>query len=84
VQELDGANPANVTANLLTGLKTDQYFTRTDSNGAMSFITDALGSTLALADSSGTVNTRYTYEPFGSATVAGSQPQRVSVHRTRE
>ena len=34
VQELDGASPSNVTANLLTGLGTDEYFTRTDSWGA--------------------------------------------------
>ena len=74
VQELDGANPANVTANLLTGLKIDEYFTRADSNGAMNFLTDALRSTLALADSSGAINTSYTYEPFGNTTVGGSNP----------
>jgi RHS repeat-associated protein len=74
VQELDGANPANVTANLLTGLSIDEYFARADSNGAMNFLTDALGSTLALADSSGALNTSYTYEPFGNTTVGGSNP----------
>jgi RHS repeat-associated protein len=74
VQELDGANPANVTANLLTGLNIDEYFTRADSNGAMDFLTDALGSTLALADSSGAINTSYTYEPFGNTTIGGSNP----------
>jgi RHS repeat-associated protein len=72
VQELDGANPANVTANLLTGLNIDEYFARADSNGAMNFLTDALGSTLALADSSGAINTSYTYEPFGNTTIGGS------------
>jgi len=74
VQELDGANPANVTANLLTGLNIDEYFARTDSNGAMNFLTDALGSTLALTDSSGAINTSYTYEPFGNTSAAGSNP----------
>jgi len=74
VQELDGANPANVTANLLTGLNIDEYFTRADSNGAMNFISDALGSTLALTDSSGAINTSYTYEPFGNTTIGGSNP----------
>src|SRR5579885_1908859 len=74
VQELDGANPANVTANLLTGLNIDEYLMRTDSNGAMNFLTDALGSTLALTDSSGAINTGYTYAPFGNTTVGGSNP----------
>jgi len=74
VQELDGANPANVTANLLTGLKIDEYFARADSNGAMNFLSDALGSTLALTDSSGAINTSYTYEPFGNTNVSGSNP----------
>lgn len=72
VQELDGASTPDVTANLLTGLGIDEYFTRTDSSGAMSFLTDALGSTIALTDSSGSVNTGYTYEPFGNVAVTGS------------
>jgi RHS repeat-associated protein len=33
---------------------------------------DALGSTLALSDSTGTLQTQYTYEPFGNTTVSGS------------
>src|SRR5206468_4291636 len=55
----DGVNPAQelsgptVTANLLTG-GLDQNFTRTDANGARAFLKDALGSTLALSDDSGT------------------------------
>jgi RHS repeat-associated protein len=35
VQELDNANPPNVTANVLTGLNIDEYFSRTDSSGAI-------------------------------------------------
>jgi len=71
VQELDGANPANVTANLLTGLGIDERFSRTDSSGAMDFLTDTLGSTLALADATGTVQTQYTYDPFGGTSSSG-------------
>ncbi|MBF6570953.1 MAG: RHS repeat-associated core domain-containing protein [Candidatus Binataceae bacterium] len=71
VQELDGANPPNVTANLLTGLGIDERFTRTDASGAMSFLTDALGSTIGLADATGTVQTSYTYDPFGGASSSG-------------
>ena len=65
VQELASGTP---TANLLTGLGIDEFFTRTDSAGVRNFLTDALGSSVALADGSGAVQTEYTYEPFGSAT----------------
>jgi len=69
VQELSGSTPL---ANLLTGLGVDEVFTRTDAIGARHFLPDALGSTLALTDSSGTLQTQYTYEPFGNASVSGS------------
>jgi RHS repeat-associated protein len=71
VQELDNATPPDVTASVLTGLNIDEYFSRTDSSGAMSFLRDTLGSTLALADSSGAIGTTYTYEPFGKTTPGG-------------
>jgi len=68
MQEVAGGPP---TANLLVG-GVDEYFTRADSAGARHFLADALGSTLALADSTGAVQTQYTYEPFGNTTIAGS------------
>jgi RHS repeat-associated protein len=70
----DGLNPVQeknagtVTANLLTGLGIDEFFTRTDSVGVRALLPDALGSTVALADSSGALQTQYTYEPFGVTT----------------
>jgi len=74
----DGANPVQelsgttASANLLTG-GVDEYFQRTDAAaGARNFLTDALGSTVALADSAGTVQTSYTFEPFGNTTVTGA------------
>jgi RHS repeat-associated protein len=69
VQETNGAI---VTANLLTGLGIDQIFTRTDGVGTQELFTDALGSTVALADTAGAVQTSYTYEPFGGTTQTGS------------
>jgi RHS repeat-associated protein len=69
VQELSGTTP---TANMLTGLGVDQYVTRTDSAGTRNYLSDALGSTVALTDSNGAVQTSYTYEPFGNATSSGS------------
>jgi hypothetical protein len=38
----------------------------------MSFLRDTLGSTLALANSSGAIGTTYTYEPFGNTTLGGA------------
>ena len=67
VQELSGST---VTANTLAG-GLDEFFTRTDSAGARSLLPDLLGSTLALTDNTGTVQTQYTYEPFGNTTFTG-------------
>ncbi len=68
-QELSGGAP---TANLLTGLGIDEVFMRTDGSGMSALLTDALGSTLELADASGTVQTHYTFEPFGATSVSGA------------
>jgi RHS repeat-associated protein len=76
----DGLNPvqetsgATVLANLLTGLGIDEYFSLTDATGTQTFLTDALGSTVALTDATGTVQTTYTYEPFGATTSTGADP----------
>ena len=58
MQELSGSTP---TANLLTGLGIDEVFTRTLSGGTETILAEALGSTLALADGSGDVDTEYTW-----------------------
>jgi len=71
VQELNGSNPPSPTAELLTGLDIDEYFTRTDTSGTMDFLTDTLGSTIALTNSGGSINTSYTYGPFGNVTISG-------------
>ena len=68
VEELSGVTP---TANLLTG-GVDEYFQRTDSVGAASFLADALGATIALTNSVGSNIAQYTYDPFGSTGVVGS------------
>ena len=69
VQELSGTTP---TASILEGLNVDEYFQRTDSSGSANFLTDALGSTLALTDSNGNIIDQYTYEPFGNTNVGGT------------
>jgi RHS repeat-associated protein len=67
-QELSGSTP---TANLLMG-GIDETFMRTDAGGASTLLADALGTTLALADTSGTVQTQYTFDPFGGTTMSGA------------
>ncbi|MGA9724026.1 MAG: RHS repeat-associated core domain-containing protein, partial [Candidatus Binatus sp.] len=70
VQELQGGGPS---ANLLTGLRIDEYLARTDSsNNVSTLLTDALGSTIGLVGSGQSIATTYTYEPFGATTVAGA------------
>ncbi len=44
----------------------------TDSSGTATLLTDALGSTIALTDTSAAIQTQYTYEPFGNVTVSGT------------
>ena len=62
VQELSGST---ATANLISG-GIDEIFTRADSTGAYTPLTDALGSTIALVDASGSLVTQYAYDPFGN------------------
>jgi RHS repeat-associated protein len=69
VQELSGGSP---TANLLTGLGVDEYFQRTDSSGPANFLTDALGSTIALTGPTGNMLAQYTYDPYGNTTASGA------------
>jgi RHS repeat-associated protein len=70
VQEQNASNAA--TASLLTGLGIDQTFSRQVVGGTTSsLLTDAVGSAIALADSTGAIQTSYTYEPFGAVTQTG-------------
>ena len=60
------------TAQLINGLGLDERFARTTSGGTDSYLTEELGSTLALAGESGAPATEYTYSPFGAATATGA------------
>jgi RHS repeat-associated protein len=72
----DGLTPVQqtgaTTVTLLTGLGIDEFYTRTDTTGPRTLLTDALGSTLALTDAAGTIQTQYTYDPFGTTTTSGA------------
>jgi len=65
--------PLAVTAEAayLRTLAIDEAFTRTDSTGTFTYLADALGSTVALTDQTGTTATSYTYAPFGETSVSG-------------
>jgi len=63
---------AQTVTNLLTGLRLDEYFSRDDTISAAFFLSDALGSTVALADGSNSISTTYIYQPFGTTTTTGA------------
>jgi RHS repeat-associated protein len=80
VQELSGGSSS---ANILAGLGVDEWFTRTDATTTRHFLTDPLGSTVALAGS-GAVQTEYTYGAFGTTTTSGASTTNRSGFTGRE
>jgi RHS repeat-associated protein len=71
IQELsDGATPP-LTASIVTGLDIDEAFGRTKGTAKTEYLTDRLGSTLALSDANANSSTSYSYEPYGKATQSG-------------
>lgn len=66
------------------GLGLDEWFRRVDSATTRDFLSDALRSSVALADTSGTVQTEYTYSPFGSTTSNGASTTNASEFTGRE
>ena len=79
-QELSGSTP--IANRVLGGV--DEFFSRTDSSGAYSPVTDALGSALALTNSSGNITTQYGYDPFGNTTNYGATSSNVFQYAGRE
>jgi RHS repeat-associated protein len=71
VQELQSGAPS---ANMLTGLGIDEFFQRVDSGGTHDYLSDILGSTVALTSTSGSIQQQYTYQPFGGPASGGSNP----------
>jgi RHS repeat-associated protein len=69
---LEELNGSTLAATLLTGLKPDQLLGRSTPGGTVTYLTDRLGSTVALADASGTPTTSYTYDPFGASSSTGA------------
>src|SRR5437588_6626273 len=57
---------------------------RTDANGAANFLTDALGNTIALTNSSGSTLASYAYEPFGNTTITSGSSSNPYEYTGRE
>ncbi len=61
------------TAQVLYGLGVDERYARVNAAGVASyFLTDAMGSTIALTDSNGVVQTTYVYGPYGATNASGA------------
>jgi RHS repeat-associated protein len=81
VQELSGGSPS---ANILAGLGLDEWYRRVDATTTRDLLTDVLGSTVALANTSGAVQTEYTYGAFGGTTRSGGSTTNPSGFTGRE
>jgi RHS repeat-associated protein len=55
---------------ILNGPGVDERYARNDVTGRMYFLTDALGSTIALTDPTGAVREQYSYDPYGNTTLS--------------
>jgi RHS repeat-associated protein len=85
----DGLNPVLLravsgTSGMLTGPGVDEYFTRRDDFDNQHVLVEAIGSTVALTDASGTVLSEYTYEPFGATRTTGAATQSTFDYAGRE
>ncbi|HEY0258909.1 MAG TPA: hypothetical protein VGC18_03570 [Lacisediminihabitans sp.] len=72
-----GANLAKETDNTATSSTllsggTDEWSARTTSGSTVSYLTDALGSPVALGAPDGQLTTQYSYDPYGVRTEDGS------------
>lgn len=81
VQELSGTTP---TVDMLNGVGVDERHTCNCNGSQRTLLTDALGSAIALTNSSGSVETEYTYEPFGSTSASGTSSSNSAQFTGRE
>jgi RHS repeat-associated protein len=59
-------------ASYLRTLNIDEALSRTDGSGTSAYLADTLGSTVALADASGSPVTTFAYAPFGETSFSGT------------
>jgi len=70
--QYDGTALVQEIAGSAGNLLTDMGFSRVDLSGNMTFLRNALGSIIALVDDNGSIQTEYSYEPFGAVTISGA------------
>lgn len=68
----DGSNPVTVNGSLMLAGGVDEFYARITSGAATSYLTDALGSTLALTDSNGATTANYSYGAYGQVSKTGT------------
>ena len=68
VAEFDGSSKAQTTS-YVHGAVVDELLVRTDNNGVWYYHHDALGSTVALTNTSGQLIEQYSYDVFGNPTI---------------
>jgi len=71
-------------ATYLTGLQIDEVLARYSASGDRSLLTDALGSVIAQADDSATIQTRYDYSPYGEVQISGTDDGNPVQYTARE
>jgi len=69
---------------LLTSLSIDEMLARYSQQGARSFLTDALGSVIALTREDQSVLTSYAYSPYGQSQSSGAEEGNASQYTARE
>lgn len=57
---------------VLSGRAADEYYARINAGGTTSFLTDDLGSTVALTNASGATTASYAYAPYGATSESGT------------
>jgi RHS repeat-associated protein len=68
----------------LRTLNIDEHLARIASNDSRYYLTDALGSTLALTDTNGAIKTQYSYSPFGETVLLGESSDNPFQYTGRE
>jgi RHS repeat-associated protein len=84
---LNGVEEQNSSAQVTDDMRgggLDQWFTRRDSSGTNAMLADGSNSTVGLVNSSGSLATQFTYEPFGRTTFSGSGSSNLYRYTGRE
>jgi RHS repeat-associated protein len=80
VQELSGGSAS---ANTITG-GIDEVFSRAEGSTKLYPLTDALGSVIGYTNAAGTLQTQYSYQPYGQSTRTGTATSNMQTFTGRE